>query len=100
MRFQSTRSQPGTFSSTTSPSTPVNSRAHSSRLCATSRTASGLFFWLPLPRKNTVAADEIVGRVLHAVDPAPQLRDLVALQHFSDRAFRQVADHVLLVVVL
>src|SRR2546423_10123113 len=100
MRLPSMRDHRGTTSSMTLPFTRINSRTLRSMRCGTSPTARKPFFSLAFPRKNTVAADEVLGRMFHAVDPAPKLGDLVAPQYLGNRGAGQIADDVLLVVVL
>ena len=50
--------------------------------------------------KETVAADEVVGRVLDTVGPAPESSDLVAAEDLIHALGGEIADGVDLVVVL
>src|SRR2546423_15715749 len=54
----------------------------------------------PSQRPHAGAADEVLGRLFHTVDPAPHLRHLFSFQYLHDAALSHVADDVALVVVL
>ena len=51
-------------------------------------------------RVDAAATDEVLRRVLSAVDPPPHLRNLRPLQHLGHRVSGQIADDILLVVIL
>src|SRR5438477_2501813 len=55
---------------------------------------------LSAARKHAIPADEVFRSFLQTVDPAPQPRDLLPAQNLIDRVQREIADHVLLIVVL
>src|SRR5581483_4782876 len=99
-QWRSSRRPHGTTSPTTPPRTRVNSQPRRSKPCVIRRPRSAACGSLPFPRKNTAAAHEVFRRFLDAVDPAPHARELVAFEYFGDGARGQIADDVLLVVVL
>src|ERR1700682_736096 len=54
----------------------------------------------PRPREDAPAAHEVVRCLLHAVHPPPHLRQFRPLQDLGDAVGGEVADDVVLVVVL